>query len=198
MSTFAQAAIPALTNLNVDKLASTGVYFVHGGTEELKPWNLSFTERVELDSKQGGYKHVVHITASGGAVNRQNPMLAALNKRFNPVFKRLGWTSWQYSGELFTTCRDHTMSTLQWKVWKAHPDRMPPGGVPTDSMMPGGSVGDFLKMALGKLPVDLAGVKFSWRPNPYTGVGTIAETNIILEQMDSSAPAVHGGSSRTP
>jgi hypothetical protein len=177
-----QVGLPSLSNLNTNRRAPTGVHLVPGGDEALTPWNLSFTERVEPEGATG-FKHVVHITAGGGIVDRQVPMLAALNERFNPVFENDGWTASMYSGELFTTCRDHRMSTLQWKVWKSIADqKMPAGGIPTVSMMPGGSVGGFLYMALGALPVDLAGVNFSWRQNPWAGVGTIAETKIILEE----------------
>lgn len=183
-----QVAIPSLSNLHTQRLVATDVYIQHGTKAESKNWRLEFKEHIK-SGKLGVVSHVISISGSEGAVDRQLPVLAELNERFNPLFAANGWAKGHFSGELFTTCRDHTKSTLEWSFSKQVDGPVPEYGIPPESIMPTGGVDTLLQAVFGAPPVELAGVQFTWELDPRV-LPAVSSTVYYLRQAgDAAAPA---------
>lgn len=148
----------------------------------IKPWRIEFRQVIEPVGK-ASLQHVIRITVRDGVVSRQRDMLAALTKKFAPLFSE-GYTPMKNSGKLFTTCSDHTKSTLEWSFTTEYIGTMPQYGIPPATALPGGSPYMFLKMALGDQPVELAESLYTWTPVPGEAPTVSMESWLLKRESD--------------
>lgn len=160
-------ALPALSALNPERLQPVDApsTWWERGVQYFKPWKIEFRQTIEGDMSQG-LRHVLRITVRDGVVSKQREMLAALSAKLGPVLERNGLTPMKGSGKLFTTCSDHSKSTLEWAYSQSYSGMMPLNGIPPVSAIPGGSPYIFLQMAFGDQPVELADSYYEWEQVP--------------------------------
>lgn len=128
-----------------------------------KPWRIEFRQVIE-QNRNGTLQHVVRITVRDGVVSQQETMLSVLSGKFGPLFGN--FQALENSGKLFTTCSDHTKSTLEWAFARPYVGMMPTYGVPPVTALPMGSPYMFFKRAFGEQPVRIAQSMYTWTPVP--------------------------------
>ena len=151
-------------------------------TQWWQPWRIEFRQKIEGDPVRG-LQHVVRITVRDGVVSKQRDMLQALGEKFDPIFRQQ-FTQMPNSGKLYTTCSDHTKSTLEWAYSRPYTGMMPSYGIPPTNAIPGGSPYMFFKLAFGEQPVELAEAYYTWKPMPGEAPTVSAETWMLERQGD--------------
>lgn len=182
-----QVGLPALSGLKASRLASAapvGAPTRYGDADDKpSPWELTFEQKVVPSRTDGTLAQVIMITVAEGPVHRQELIKEALNEKFNRAMKMTGMVAGPNSGRLFTTCSDHSLSTIKWEFSKAYNGMMPPNGIPPTTAMPGGSVFEFLRLALGQPPVTLAAQRYTYEATPGK-MASITQEEWLLKQVD--------------
>ena len=158
------------------------------GTQWWKPWKIEFRQTIEGDATRG-LQHVVRITVRDGVVSKQRDMLQALSEKFDAILRQR-FTPMKNSGKLFTTCSDHTKSTLEWAYSQSYSGMMPLNGIPPTSAIPGGSPYMFFKLAFGDQPVELAEAVYTWQQAPGLLPSVTLDTWELIRQGDADEKEV--------
>lgn len=153
-------SLPALNALKSSRLQRGGETDVDApstlfqrGVEKLYPWRIIIEQFIEPKYRRDprfGLVYTVKITVMGGVLSKHRDMVKALDAKFDPVFAAGGFEEMAKSGLALHKCSNPKDSTIEWLYCKPWIGMMPPGGVPPNNEIPGGSSYEFLKLSLGQ------------------------------------------------
>jgi hypothetical protein len=129
-----------------------------------QPWRIAIEQYIKDKGDRLVYR--VDIKISGGVLSEHRAVVVLLDKIFDPVFDAAGFKEHTRSGVALHKCSMPSASTIEWAYERTWDGPMPPGGVPPGNDLPGGSGYEFLKMTLGRSPVELNGSVYEWTIAP--------------------------------